>query len=144
MNSRSKYNTRQKEDLLAYLESTAGSHITAADVCEHFRELGSPISQATVYRRLEKLVDEGIIGKYTIDVNSPACFEYMGEHSHSDEGSCFHCKCSKCGRLIHMHCDELDGIGEHLLEHHGFMLDPRRTVFYGLCGECMDKEAARP
>ena len=44
----------------------------------------------TAYRRLEKLVDEGIINKYIIDPGSPACFEYVGEDSHQDSDVCFH------------------------------------------------------
>ena len=46
------------------------------------------------------------------------------------------CKCEKCGKLTHMHCEELEGIGEHLYEHHGFVLNPLRTVFYGVCEDC--------
>ena len=134
---RSKYNTKQREVLLDYLRTVPGEHITAADVCRYFREQGTPIGQSTIYRQLESLVDEGLINKYIIDGTTPACFEYAGEESHADAEICFHCKCEKCGKLIHMHCDELEGIGEHLLSHHGFRLNPMRTVFYGLCEDCM-------
>ena len=134
--SRSKYNTRQREVVLEYLKSVAGSHVTAGDVCAHFKEQGADIAQATVYRRLESLVDEGIINKYIIDANSPACFEYVEKDSHVRGHVCFHCKCEKCGKLVHLHCDELSGIMEHLYEEHRFELDPKRTVFYGLCDTC--------
>lgn len=137
MSSRARYNTKQREMLLGYLETVPGVHITAGDVCEYLKKQGAPIGQSTVYRQLESLVDEGIINKYIIDGNSPACFEYVGADSHEDEGTCFHCKCEKCGRLIHLHCDELDGIHAHLYEEHRFKLDPMRTVFYGLCEDCI-------
>lgn len=130
------YKTKQREIMMEYLEAMPGKHITAGDVCEHFKSKGQTIGQATVYRQLERLVDEGIVGKYIIDGNSPACFEYMGADSHKGAEVCFHCKCEKCGKLIHMHCEELEGIGEHLYEHHGFILNPLRTVFYGVCDEC--------
>ena len=108
MNSRSKYKTKQREILLSYFETAPGVHITAGDVCEYFRSRGAPIGQATVYRQLESLVDEGIL-----------------------------CKCEKCGKLIHLHSDEMEDIRSHLLENHRFQLDPMRTVFYGLCAQCM-------
>ena len=139
MGERSKYNTRQREYILYYLESVGGDHITAADVCEHFRSGANPMGQSTVYRQLERLVDEGVINKYTFDAGSPACFEYIGK-GHVKEGTCFHCKCEICGTLIHMHCDELASIGGHLYSEHGFSLDPRRTVFYGICKACSEKE----
>ena len=136
MNTRSKYKTKQREILLGYLETVPGVHITASDVCEYFKAQGAQIGQSTVYRQLESLVDEGIINKYIIDGNSPACFEYMGADSHEEAEVCFHCKCEKCGKLIHLHCDELEDIRVHLEQEHHFKMDPLRTVFYGLCDQC--------
>ncbi len=138
MNTRSKYKTRQSTLLLQYLKTVPGVHITAGDVCEYFRKQGAPISQSTVYRHLEALVDEGVLQKYVIDANSPACFEYVGTASHEENETltCFHCKCERCGELIHLHCEELEEIRGHLLEEHHFRIDPMRTVFYGLCESC--------
>ena len=137
MNTRSKYKTKQREILLSYLQSVPGVHITASDVCEYFKKQGASIGQSTVYRQLESLVDEGIINKYIIDGNSPACFEYVGMESHEEAETCFHCKCEKCGKLIHLHCDELDGMQIHLYNNHRFKLNPMRTIFYGLCEQCL-------
>ncbi|MCR4904281.1 MAG: transcriptional repressor [Butyrivibrio sp.] len=140
MNSRPKYKTKQKEILLEYFETVPGQHITASDVCEYFKSHGSPIGQSTIYRHLESLVNEGILNKYVFDPNTPACFEYMGSESHKECDSCFHCKCEKCGKLIHLHCDELEEIQAHLYKEHRFKLDPLRTVFYGVCEDCMKSE----
>ena len=96
MNSRSKYKTKQRDTLITYLQKVPGSHITAGDVCEYFRECGTPIGQSTVYRQLESLVDEGIVNKYIIDSTGPACFEYVGIESHGKGEVCYHCKCEKC------------------------------------------------
>ncbi len=137
MNSRSKYKTKQKDILLEYLKKLSGSHVTACDVCDYFKEIGAPIGKSTVYRQLESLVDEGVINKYIIEPNSPACFEYVGKESHHEHECCFHCKCEKCGKLIHMHCEELEEIQKHLYEEHKFKMDPMRTVFYGVCEDCI-------
>lgn len=137
MNSRQKYKTKQRDMLIAYLKSVPGVHITAGDVCEYFHSQGAQIAQATVYRQLEKLVDEGIINKYIFDSSSPACFEYVDENSHQHCEICFHCKCEKCGKLIHLSCEELEAIQNHIFKEHKFRMDPKRTVFYGLCDECM-------
>ena len=112
MNVRPKYKTKQKEILLSYLESVPGVHFTANDVCCHFKSQGAEIGQSTVYRQLESLVD------------------------HEQEGVCFHCKCEKCGKLIHLHCEELEEVRKHLNKDHGFKVDIIRTVFYGICEDC--------
>lgn len=139
MNSRSKYRTKQREILLHYFESVPGKHVTAADVCEYLKKQDAKIGQSTVYRQLESMVDEGLIKKYIIDGNSPACFEYVDPESHEEGEVCFHCKCEICGKLIHLHCEELEAIQTHILDEHNFRVDPVRTVFYGLCEECIGR-----
>ena len=140
MSEKNKYKTRQREELISYLRTTGSDHITVNDVRGHFQSCGCPIGTATVYRQLERMVDEGLVNKYVIDANSPACFEYVGAESHSGE-SCFHCKCERCGRLIHLHCEELEGLSAHIREQHAFRINPLRTVFYGLCESCQEAEA---
>lgn len=137
MNSWSKYKTKQREILIHYFESIPGIHITAGDVCKYFKSQGADIGQSTVYRQLESLVVEGIISKYIIDGNSPACFEYIEDNNHKEADICFHCKCDKCGKLIHLHCDELEEIQMHLYAEHRFKMNPMRTVFNGLCEQCV-------
>ncbi len=136
MSSRSKYKTKQRERLLHYFQSIPGIHITAGDLFNYFKEQDHPIGQSTIYRQLESLVDDGIINKYIIDGNSPACFEYTGTEEPEYSSVLFHCKCEKCGKLYHLQCDELEKINEHLYSVHQFHLDPTRTVFYGLCENC--------
>ena len=137
---KTKYKTKQREILLDHLKTVPGIHFTAGDICEYFREQGSPIGQSTVYRQLEELVDEGLLNKYNLTPGDPACFEYIGEDVHSNGETCFHCKCEKCGKLIHMHCEELIEIQTHLLDEHRFILDPLRTVFYGICDDCTENK----
>lgn len=136
MPNKSAYKTKQGDELRNFLERVPGKHITAGDVCEYFRQSGKPMGMATVYRQLERLVDEGTVAKYNIDGSSPACFEYLGNHS--GEETCYHCKCCECGKLIHMHCDELPELQKHILAHHGFSIDPVRTIFYGVCSDCQE------
>ncbi len=140
MDNKSKYTTRQKKELEEYMETIPGVHVTAAQVRDYFRAQGKDIGTATIYRQLERMVSEGLVSKYIIDSKSSACFAYIGESEHVQDSVCFHCKCEKCGRLIHLHCDELEAIQEHLMKTHRFALDPLRTVFYGICEDCLTKE----
>lgn len=130
------YKTRQHDELIAYLAAVPG-HITVNDVCDHFRARGTPIGTTTIYRQLEKMVDAGLVTKYNLEPGSPACFEYVG---HGSDETCYHCKCQLCGKLIHMHCNAFPGLQQHIREHHGFVIDPMRTVFYGVCAQCAQAE----
>ena len=136
MPEKGSYKTKKKEELLECVEDTRGQHFTAADICNKMRKNGSTIGTATVYRQLERLVEEGVISKYFIDESSSACFEYMDPDDHQKHAPCYHCKCEKCGKLLHMDCSEITELTEHLRSEHGFTIDPLRTVFYGVCAEC--------
>ena len=133
------YKTKQQNLLFSYLQTMEGKHFTAEDVRLYFESKEIPIGIATIYRQLEKLVSEGKIQKYIIDEHSAACFEYSGENCMEKEIH-FHLKCEKCGRLIHLECDELEKAGKHLQSEHGFILNPLRTVIYGICTDCAKKD----
>ena len=137
MNVKTKYHTKQREDLLSYLETVPGTHLTVGDIYTALQNQGSPMGQTTVYRQLESLLEEGLVNKYTLDAKCPACYEYVPKGDHV-ASLCFHCKCTQCGKLYHLHCEELESIATHLKEEHHFLLDPRRTVFFGLCEGCQN------
>ena len=133
------YRTKQRSEIADYLASIPGEHVTAGDICAHFRAQGRAVGTATVYRQLERMVSEGTVSKYIIDESAGACFAYIGSDSHLAD-SCYHCKCERCGRLIHMECEELNHIAAHLKADHGFRLNPMRTVFYGVCADCAKED----
>ena len=133
------YKTKQQDLLFSYLREMQGKHFTAEEVRAHFEAKKLTIGIATIYRQLEKLVAEGKIQKYFIDEHSAACFEYAGESCNTNEQH-FHLKCELCGRLIHLECDELEKLGEHVKTEHGFVINPLRTVFYGVCKDCLSEE----
>lgn len=139
MNGRKKYSTRQRDEILKFLMTVPGKHITVKDVKDYFEREGIRVGTTTIYRTLESLVDEGEVAKYELSGASGACFEYLDKNHYCHPSSCYHCKCEKCGRLIHIDCDEILKVEQHLAKHHGFAVNTKRTVFYGLCKECRTK-----
>ena len=123
MGTKAPYQTKQMKQILAYLQTIEGTHVTAADVCSYFKEQGINVGTTTVYRNLEKMVEQGLVAKYNVDGTSSACFEYLGAE-----------------KLIHLHCEDVVKLEQHLMDSHGFRMDPCRTVFYGICEECRGLE----
>jgi len=37
-------------------------------------------------------------------------------------------------------CSQLEALSEHIREHHGFLLDYKNTILYGVCAACLAKE----
>ena len=134
MKKDSGYNTRQKEIILDYLVKNKDKHTNVQEISAYLLSGGSSVGTATIYRQLDKLVESGIVRKYNFDGKTGACYQYIDEHEHCNEH--FHLKCTVCGKLIHLECDHLSGVNEHIKNHHGFTVDPSQTVFYGICAEC--------
>ena len=92
---------------------------------------------ATIYRQLEKLVAEGQMRKYVVDSGSAACFEYIG--ARQGHARFIHCKCEKCGKVLHVERSEIEEMARLLEERSGFRMDNVQTVLYGVCGECREE-----
>lgn len=126
------YKTKQKTLILDYLRNV-DEHVTAEDVVNHFRNNGNPLGKATVYRYLEKLVEQNVVLKYNFASGQSACYQYIGEKEAEHH---YHLICVKCGNLIHEKCGYMDEVAKHLSQNHDFALDPLKTVLYGECKNC--------
>ena len=132
------YKTKNRDALIAYLQTREGEHVTVNEIHDHFRAVGSSMGVATIYRNLEKMVADGQMRKYVVDSGSAACFEYIGaQHGHA---RFIHCKCEKCGRILHIDRGEIEEMARLLEERSGFRIDNVQTVLYGICGECREQK----
>ena len=129
------YMTRQQQAVLKCIESCPGGRATAMDLMQMLRQEGQTVGLSTVYRQLEKLVAQGKVHKLLTEEG--ACYQYFDKTVHRD---CFLLQCEGCGAIFHMDCSHLGELYGHLLESHGFAINPRRTMFYGLCGKCREAE----
>ncbi len=122
------YKTRQKEEVLRFFEEHPDECFSAKDIID------SPfvrVGEATVFRCLTRLTEEGLLRKYT-GVGGAL---YQLSSSESCKGH-FHLKCTGCGRVEHLDCSVIDDMSRHIAEEHSFSVDISRTVIYGLCAVC--------
>ena len=138
MNRPEQYHTKHGDSVLDFIVSHRGSHVTAAQISEHFARRNTPIARTTIYRQLERLVRDGKVRKYIVDELSGACFQYAGDQSGCDEH--FHLKCEQCGHLFHVQCDQFMDTRKHIFEDHAFEMNAVKTVFYGTCKDCIQGE----
>lgn len=128
-----KYKTKHKTELINFLKKHDDEHLTISEIQRSLKD----IPQATLYRLMDSLVESGQVRKYYIEPNSSCCFQYVdSEHCHEH----FHLICKKCGKLIHLECDEVNHLLKHIKKDHGFDIDVSKVNFYGECEECR-KEA---
>ena len=124
------YTTKQQKAVLECLSSCADAPVSAPALVEALHERGEHIGIATVYRQLEKLERQGSVHKVTTDEG--AYYQFC------THGCAPACCLFKCERIVHLDCHQLAPLYEHLEREHGFSINPRKTMFYGLCSECQE------
>ncbi len=139
MSGSGNYKTRQRQAILDFLMDRSDTHVTVGQISEHLESTGNHVGTTTIYRHIDKLLEQGLVRKYTVDGTTSACFQYSGQTGHCRQH--FHLKCEKCGKLIHLECDRMQKLCEHIYEDHGFSVDLFRTVLYGICSICANDAA---
>jgi Fur family ferric uptake transcriptional regulator len=120
-------NTRQRQAVLEELRKLR-SHPTAAELHEIARQRLPKLSLGTVYRNLELLAADGIIGK----------LELSGTESRFDGNPERHChaRCTQCGRVDDLHDVPADLLGRRFHTLSGYEIIDYRLEFVGVCPQC--------
>lgn len=128
------YATASRKKILEFLQSNHDRTVTAADIDAYLKENNSEVNVTTIYRYLDKLVKEGTVIKYVAEKGSQTTYQYVEQGHHCEEH--LHLKCVKCGCIIHLECAFMDEISEHIRKDHGFTLQCKNSILYGMCQEC--------
>ena len=138
--SESGYKTKQKSEILDFLKNNSDREFTVDGLVGLLKDEGVLVGRTTVYRYLDYLVKNGDVRKYVSESTRQATFQYL-EHKHECEEH-MHLKCIRCGKLIHLSCDFMNGVCDHILSHHNFRIDNAKTTLLGLCEDCYKEENA--
>lgn len=134
MSTNRQYRTKQKELILECIRTHQGPFITIKDILAALDARDEKVGTATVYRNLDRLEDEGIISRSTIEGIDGVCYRYLPG---APKNIYFFLKCEHCGDLSPIDCGELQHLYEHVIEHHHVRINPAKTVLYGLCECCL-------
>ena len=121
------YNTKQKNDLLEIIKKEKHS-FTVKDIYSKVNGVGL----TTIYRLVDKLVDEGVLTK-NISKDNITYYQYLEECNHDNH---FYLKCDNCGEMIHIDCDCIGELSEHISKEHKFKLSESHIIINGLCQKC--------
>ncbi len=117
--------TRQRTAIRAVI-AAAGRPLSPQEVLDAAQSEVPGLSQATVYRNLKSLIDEGDIAVVTLPGDSPRYESAHHAHHH-------HFQCNECKRVFDVH----DCPGDLArLAPKGFTVEHHELTLYGRCNEC--------
>lgn len=104
------------------------SHMSAEEICLRVQQKFPHVNISTIYRTLELLVSLGLVRE--THLGSARRFEVEEEVPHH------HLLCEGCGRVTHVHDEDLGPLGPALEREHGFSI--RELTVLGRCRDCRD------
>lgn len=128
------YKTKQRDDIVEYLETLGDKPFSADDIILHFLQIKPKVSKATIYRTLDALENSGFVKKYFVDPKDPASYQVVSQQEHCEQH--LHTVCTECGKLFHIDCHVYESLVQHFKQEHHFVVDIQKTIIYGLCDSC--------
>ena len=129
MSRNDSYNTKQKELILNVLKSKKKEFT----IKEIYDEVKDQTGLTTIYRLVDKLVEDNIINK-NIGKDNITYYQYLEKcdaHNH------FYLKCEKCGKLEHVDCDCIMDLSKHISKDHNFKPNKENIIINGICENCL-------
>lgn len=122
--------TPQRLAILQVLEETPG-HLSAIEIYEKTRKILPGVTEATIYRNLDFLVNQGLA--LMAHVGSGKIVYESTRHAHH------HLICKKCGGSIEIPHILLKTLFDELRQFSGYQIDTVHVTFFGLCSECQSE-----
>ena len=120
-----KRNTTQRKALLEVFSKTE-KPLCVKEILESARNQSKSLNQATVYRNLKSLLDEGWLRELKHPTLGPLYEKSKNSHSH-------HFQCRSCKQLLEFHeC----GLNNRIIGKKGFLVDSHELFLYGTCPSC--------
>ncbi|MGF6375915.1 Fur family ferric uptake transcriptional regulator [Clostridiales Family XIII bacterium PM5-7] len=133
--TKASYKTNNRTKILGFLMENSNRAMSVNDINAHLQEIDCPVNTTTIYRYLDKLEKDNHVIKYG------TAYQYVDEHHGCHEH--LHLKCTSCETITHLDCHFMDEIEEHICKDHGFQIQCKESVIYGLCSRCQREKQKR-
>ena len=130
------YQTEHRRALIRYMQHCQQRAMTAQDLAAALRSdalLEHAPGLSTIYRLLEKLVDEGIIRRLRLAESRSQTYQMDGNDACWEN---LHLKCVSCGCLRHLPVEERDRVVLAVRHACSFRIDVGKTTLFGLFSTC--------
>lgn len=130
------YRTRCRDSIMSYLKNNQESSFSAYDVHAYLQSEDIQVNLTTIYRNLDKLMENGILMRHKTAGDECCKYQYVKPHGNCQDH--IHMKCRKCGKIFHLECSFMKEISMHLQKEHKFTLECNGSILVGLCELCVN------
>ena len=106
-------------------------HVTLQDLMEILRDRGCDYDPEFVRQCMNRWVEHGFAQKKNFE-GQPPRYEHRHLGRHHD-----HMICTKCGKIIEFHNEEIEFLQVRIARQHGFHMLQHKMEIYGICSDCL-------
>jgi Fur family ferric uptake transcriptional regulator len=128
--------TRERRAILDEMLEVRG-HFDADQLLMLFRRKGRPVSRATLYRTLARLVDAGLVHKIEMATGQARYEPMVGRHHHD------HMVCIECNRIIEFENRDIERLQEEICRRKKFTMSGHTHQIRGTCESCSANARSR-
>ena len=119
--------TKQQDIILQVIKNDK-SHPTIYEIYQKVSEINPKIGQATIYRNINKLVENGEVIRIS---SSDNMYHYDGECNTHE-----HFICQKCHRIIDLYENDYQEKVEKIEKKYSIKIEQTTMIYKGICKDC--------
>jgi Fur family ferric uptake transcriptional regulator len=120
--------TKQRSLIWDVLAEADGEHLSVVEVEMAVNAAGSPLHRATIYRTLDRLVDDGLLIRTNLG-SDRSQYEIAHHHHH-------HLVCAECGYIEHVPHQAVQTTLRRIEANSSFDLSEATLNLHGRCHDC--------
>ena len=109
-------------------------HPTADEVWQFVKQSSPSVSKTTVYRNLNRMVDEGSLLRLTTPEGIDRYDDTTAKH--------YHVHCRNCGKIDDVDMPVQTALAQCIIDGRGYAIDDHDLLFIGVCPACRNTQAA--
>ena len=134
---KSTYNTLSRSAIDGIFLGNKDKSFSVDQIISLLKEMDITVNKTTVYRYVNTLCKNKVIIKFVAEKGEKTLYKFNDKNLGCDNH--LHLKCSHCGKIEHLGCNDMEEFKAHIFKEHGFMLNCASSVLYGVCKKCANK-----
>ena len=117
------------DQIIIQILSKEYAHLKPLEIYEEIKERLPAVNQSTVYRSLDRLVNNGKLSVSDMGTGA-SVYELVSDHLHH------HLVCQNCGDVFTIGDEEVKIFFEEMSNHYQFDIKTNHLILFGICRNC--------
>lgn len=130
------YDTQSRKKIKQYIERQTNCIFSVNDVYQYLMSNDCLIGKTTVYRNMNRLVNDGVLLRLQYADEKKTMYQYKYIENQKKNEMYIYLRCMECGKMIRLKNDYSIELEELIMNKCGFRINGTVNIISGLCKDC--------